>query len=186
MELLVGFILGIVASIIASFVFKALESSIPLSKQKRLITFFRNPKLFVNLHRDTEERKIKELIEKLFKAWETKDIELYLSCWADDTVRIVGTDSTTKESKDEIARKFNASFDKYSDIRVEALVLDDITLGPRAGTATAKVHYRFSLTRSSDYLPIAEEAQELYSLRQTKGEWIIASNIDHFYEIGAS
>jgi len=62
MELLVGFILGIVASIIASFVFKALESSIPLSKQKRLITFFRNPKLFVNLHRDTEERKIKELI----------------------------------------------------------------------------------------------------------------------------
>ncbi len=57
MELFIGFLLGIVASIIASFAFKAFESALPLSKQKRLFGFLKNPSLFMRIRFNTEEKK---------------------------------------------------------------------------------------------------------------------------------
>jgi len=119
MELFIGFLIGIVASIIASFAFKAFESALPLSKQKRLFGFLKNPSLFMRIRFNTEE-KIKELIVKLFNAWETKDPEEYLSCWSDDAIRVVGTNSPIKENKKTIKTKFMDAIEKYSTIKVDA------------------------------------------------------------------
>ncbi len=76
------------------------------------------------------------------------------------------------------------AIEKYSTIKVDALVSDEIAIGPRPGTAVATVHYRFRLLRSEDGLPVIEDAQEVYSIRKANDGWLIASNIDHFYEIG--
>ena len=184
MQLLIGFILGVVSSAIASFLFRWYEMDVPIVKQKRMIVFCRNPALYIKLRLNTEERRIKQVIERLFNAWENKDLYAYASCWADDAVRIIGVTSTQEEDKSEILEKFRSSCQKYSVIRVTALIYDDISIGPRQGTSFVKVHYRFELVRAKDGLPVVEESQEVYSLRLRDTSWQIATNIDHFYEIG--
>jgi len=138
----------------------------PLVKQKRMMAFFRNPALYLRMRLNTDERRIKEVIERLFSAWEMKDLNAYSSCWSSDAVRIVGTDSPIKENKAQILDKFRSSCQKYSVIKVLAIVFDNISIGPRQGTATAKVHYRFELFRKSDGLPIFEDSQEIYALKK--------------------
>ena len=137
-----GFISGVVASLIAGLLFRLWEIDVPLVKQKRMMALLRNPTLFIRLRLDTNERRIKELIERLFLAWKMKDLNAYSSCWATDAVRIVGSESSIKEDKPKIIEKFLSSCQKYSDINVSAVVFDNIKIGPRQGMATAMVHYR--------------------------------------------
>ena len=66
-----GFISGVVASLIAGLLFRLWEIDVPLVKQKRMMALLRNPTLFIRLRLDTNERRIKELIERLFLAWKT-------------------------------------------------------------------------------------------------------------------
>ncbi len=96
MEFIVGFISGVLASVIASFLFRWFEIDVPLVKQKRMMAFFRNPALYLRLKLNTDERRIKQLVERLFFAWEMKDLNAYSSCWADDAVKIVGSESPYK------------------------------------------------------------------------------------------
>lgn len=185
MEFIAGFISGVLASVIASFLFRWFEIDVPLVKQKRMMAFLRTPALFIRLRLNTDERRIKELIERLFLAWEMKDLNAYSSCWAADAVRVVGPESPIKEDKPQIIEKFQSSCQKYSVIKVHALVFDDISIGPRQGMATAKVHYRFEFIRESDGIPMFEDSQEIYSLKFRNDLWQIFSNLDHFYEIGS-
>lgn len=185
MELIAGFFLGVVTSIIASFLFRWFEMDVPLVKQKRMMAFLRNPALYLRLKLNTDERRIKELIERLFLAWETKDLNAYSFCWAANAVRIVGSESPINEDKAQIIEKFRSSCQRYSVIKVPALVFDDISIGPRQGMATAKVHYRFELVRESDGIPIFEDSQEVYSLKFRNDSWQIFANMDHSYEIGS-
>jgi len=184
MQFLAGFILGVVTSVIADFLFRWLEPIVPLSRQKRMMAFFRNPVLYFKLKLNTDERRIKKLIEHLFRAWETKDLNAYASCWTAEAVRTIGAMSTQDENKLQIVETFRSSCHKYSVIKVAALVFDKITLDSQQWTAIVKLHYRFELIRASDGLPIFEESQEFYSLKFLNGSWLIASNIDHYYEIG--
>jgi Domain of unknown function (DUF4440) len=182
--MLVGFILGIIASLLASFTY----ASLPPHRQRPILAFLRNPRLFIRLRCATEERRVKSRIDALFSAWARKDLPAYLSCWAEDAVRIIGTESNVKEDKSLIGAKFSAAGTRYFEIGVSSVVFDSITIGPRPGTAVAEVSYRFVLTRTEDLLPVVEDSREVYALRVVQGEWLIASNIDHFYEIrpGAS
>lgn len=184
MGFIAGFILGVLASVIASFLFRCFEIDVPLVKQKRMMAFLRSPALFIRLRLNTDERRIKELIERLFLAWERKDLDAYSSCWAADAVRVVGSESPIKEDKRQIVEKFQSSCQKYSVIKVLAIVFDKISIGPRPGTAIAMVHYRFDLVRESDGIPKSEDSQEVYLLKFRNGSWQILSNMDHCYVIG--
>jgi hypothetical protein len=108
---------------------------------------------------------------------------LYLSCWADDCVRIQGLDANVRESKPQIEAKFRSSASKYEIITVPVLIIEDIRVGPDRNTATADVYYRFELVRSDDQLPTIELSREVYSFRNLQGNWKVAANIDHFSEI---
>jgi hypothetical protein len=62
MELLLGFILGIVASVIASFLFSWFTVVVPQDRQRKFVSLLRNPRLSLRVLRDTEERKVRDRI----------------------------------------------------------------------------------------------------------------------------
>jgi len=180
-----GFLLGVIATVFSDAIAAWLARVIPIGFTRRLTAMAANPRLYLRTLRDTPERRIKLLIEQLFRAWEKKDLETYLSCWADNAIRIVGTNANVEETKVQIGEKFSASCQRYSDIEVDSLVLERVDLSPRCGdSAIAEVRYRFCLTRARDALPVLEDAREVYSMRRHEGVWRIASNIDHFFVVG--
>ena len=184
-SVVVGFLFGsVLTGIFSDAIAGWLLRAAPLRYKRQLGAVAGNPRLYFRLLRETEERKIFTLLTTLFKAWESKDLAGYSSCWAENAVRIVGVQSQEEENKQQITHKFEASCAKYAEIRVESLTLESITLGPTSDTAVAMVRYRFHLVRSRDQLPIVEDTREVYSLRLLDGAWVVASNIDHFYEIG--
>jgi uncharacterized protein (TIGR02246 family) len=183
MELLLGFILGIVTSVIASFLFSWFTVVIPQDRQRKFVSVLRNPRLSLRVLRDTEERKVKDRIQTIFKAWCEKDSATYLSCWADDCVRVIGTNSTIKENKEAIAAKFAQSCEKYSEITVPIFIVENIRVSHDSLSARAEAFYKFVLTRAEDSLPVIESSKEFYSLRKENGEWLIVSNGDYFSDI---
>lgn len=181
MELFFGFVLGCIASMLATVCLNA----IPTYRQRPILSLLRNPRLFVQLHRDTEQRRIKLLIDSLFKAWEEKSLQKYMECWASDAVRVIGPSNTVVEHLPEIEESFKKASCRYRTIRVMSAIIADI--GIRETTpneATVEVHYRFHLTREADLLPVCEEATEFYILRRTEHEgWRIVSNLDHSKDV---
>lgn len=182
MEYLIGFILGVLASILASFV----VSTIPPERQRWLTALMRNPSLLFRLKRAGPEREIRDLLQKLFRAWESKNLSEYLDCWAEDCIRLTGPTSSNKEDKAAIRAKFEDSCRRHSQIRVTALILKDVRLVPMGDRAIAEVFYRFALTRTEDSLPIHETADEVYSLHKEEARWLITANIDHYHEVGST
>lgn len=161
-------------------------NAIPDHRQRPILSLLRNPQLFIQLHGDTEQRRIKVLIDSLFKAWEEKDLEKYMACWAPDAVRVVGPTNTVVNRLGDIEKSFKKSSSCYRTIRVFSALIEDIEIRTRTpNEAVAEVHYRLQLTRESDALPVCEEATEFYILRRTQGQgWRIASNLDHSKDIG--
>jgi hypothetical protein len=183
MELLVGFIFGVVASLIASYIFTWLTPLLSLKQQKQIKVYISKPLLFVRLLRHTDERRIKDRIVALFEAWTTKSPDDYLSCWADNAVRLPGPSSEDNENKEMIERKFRASCQKYSVIKVSRLVIENIIIDADKITARANVYYRFDLTRADHPLTFSDESREAYILKKTGGVWSITANIDYYLDL---
>lgn len=179
-----GFLLGVLATVFSDAIASWLAGVAPIGFTRWLSAIAANPRLYFRTRRNTPERRIKILIEQLFRAWEKKDLETYLSCWADDAVRIVGTNANVEETKVQIGEKFSASCQRYSDIKVESLILERVDLSPQCNSAIVEARYRFCLTRTRDGLPVLEDAKEVYAIRRHEGVWRIASNIDHFFVVG--
>lgn len=189
MELLFGFALGFLASALAGI----LLNSIPAYRQRPFLASLRNPRLLIRLRLDTEERRIKRLIETLFDAWEERDPVKYRSCWAEDAVRVVGPKSDVVYHLSDIQKVFSQALERYLSTEVVALIFDAVELlhapmpkpqnskEPPAH-ATAQVHYRLKMVRL-DSLPEHEEATEFYTLKRVAGLWRIASNLDHSQDI---
>ena len=134
---------------------------------------------------DSQQKLIRILIDKLFHAWEEKDLECYLSCWTNDAVRVIGSTNTVVENITEIEECFRKSISRYSAINVQSSVIEDIEIRKSTpNEAVAEVHYRFQLIRESDYLPVHEEATEFFVLRKTVAAgWQIRSNLDHSRDV---
>lgn len=184
MQLIIGFILGVVASVIASFLFTWLTAIFPFERQRWIVAFIRAPILHVKLNFRTDEREIRDRIRTLFRAWRDKDMETYLSCWSEDCVRVVGSTSTVKEDKAAIADKFRGSCAKYVEISTPVVAVENVRISPDSTNAVAEVYYRFELIRVEDSLPAVECSKEFYSLRKLDDHWVIVSNIDWFSEVG--
>jgi hypothetical protein len=183
-EIIIGFVLGVVSSVLASFLFSWVTAIFPFERQRWFIAFLRNPMLKARIAFRAEDRKIRDRIHRVFCAWRDKDLESYLSCWAEDCIRIIGSSSTVKEDKLAIAEKFKRSCEEYREISTPIVVIDNIKISPDGCNAVAEVYYRFELTRIDDSLPAVESSREFYSLRLSDGDWIIFSNIDYFTESG--
>ncbi len=181
MELFIGFVLGIIASILATI----LLNVIPTYRQWPILSLFRNPRFFIQLRRDTSHRRIKDVIESIFQAWEEKDLDKYIECWAPDAVRVVGPTNSVTEGLPEIEESFRQSIARYRAIRVMAVVVENIDIRESTpNEAIAEVHYRFRLIRHADSLPIHEEATEFYVFRRVaENRWQIASNLDHSKDV---
>lgn len=181
MEIFLGFVFGCVASMLATLILNA----IPAYRQRPILSLLRNPVLFLQLHRNTEQRRIKALIDSLFKAWEEKDLKKYMACWASDAVRVVGPANTIVDHLPDIEEGFKKSANRYSAIRVLSAHIEDIKIRETTpDEAVVEARYRFHLTRAADLLPLYEEATEFYVLRRTKHEgWRIASNLDHSKDV---
>ncbi|MFC1679097.1 hypothetical protein ACFL2T_02675 [Elusimicrobiota bacterium] len=179
MDIILGFILGVIASVFASFI----VSSLPTHRYRPLIAFGKNPGLFIRLLVGGEEQIIYNRISVLFRAWETKNEKAYLECWTEDAVRIVGAKSNSKQNKDKIGKVFRASCKRYLKIKVPCAILEQVSLNPSKNKAIAHVYYRMDLVRSKDNLPVYEESREVYALKKSERKWLITSNIDHFCEI---
>jgi len=181
MEIFLGFVLGCIASMLATIFLNA----IPSYRQHLLLSLLRNPRLFVQLHRDTEQRRIKTLIDSLFRAWEEKNLQKYIACWAGDAVRVVGPTNIVVDHLPDIEEGFKKSVARYRTIRVLSVVIEDIDIrATNPNEAVVEAHYRFQLTRESDLLPIHEEATEFYVLRRTDHQgWQIVSNLDHSKDV---
>lgn len=179
MELFLGFILGLISSLFASYAFAWLAPLLPVSQQKQVKIYILKPRLFFKLLLHTDERQIKDRITSLFMAWTSKNLEDYLSCWAESAVRLYGPSLQAEEFKEDIKRKFTESCRKYSIIKVSNLVFENIQVNSDHVTATANVFYRFELIRADIGLPVIEECREVYVLRKTGGVWSITANRDH-------
>ena len=179
MELFLGFVVGVVASILASLI----VSILPTHQYRPVIAFGRNPSLFFRLLHHGEERQIKGRIDALFDAWRKKDSKAYLACWAEDAIRIVGPKSNEEYKKGSIGAGFNAACLRYSKIDAPCVILEHIAFSPTRDNAVVHVYYRMNLLRAQDGLPVFEESSEVYALRKADGDWLITSNIDHFCEI---
>jgi uncharacterized protein (TIGR02246 family) len=181
MELFLGFVLGCIASMLATIFINA----IPAYRQRPLLSLLRNPRLFIQLRRDSEQKKIKALIDSLFRAWEEKNLQKYMACWSNDAVRVVGPTNTVVDHLPEIGEGFKKSIARYRTIRVLSAVIEDIDIRPTTpDEAMVEAHYRFQLTREPDLLPVHEEATEFYVLRRTEQQgWLIASNLDHSKDV---
>ncbi len=106
MDVAIAFVLGILTSIISSYIFLWLTERIPLERQRLLLRYVRRPRLSLRLLRKSEERRAADTIRRLFAGWCAKDLALYLSCWSDDCVRVKGVGTATKDDKDAIRNKF--------------------------------------------------------------------------------
>ncbi len=96
----------------------------------------------------------------------------------------MGSVSTVKEDKNTIAQKFIRSCKRYSEISTPVIAFENIRISPDSRNAIAEVYYRFELIRAEDSLPAVESSREFYSLRKSGDEWLIASNIDYFTDVG--
>ncbi len=184
MELFIGFVLGVIASILATIFLNA----IPMYRQRSILSLLRNPRLYIQVHRDSPEKRIKERIESLFQAWEEKDLNKYIMCWSKDAVRMIGPTNSVTEGLQEIGNSFQQSIARYQVIRVVAVILENINIHKSTpNEAVAEVHYRFQLIRDEDSLPIHEEATEFYVLKRvSENDWKITSNLDHSKDISKS
>ena len=181
MDLLLGFVLGFIASTLAAIFLNA----IPPHRQRSWVSLLRNPRLFINLRSDTEHKKIKALLDSLFRAWEEKNVEAYLACWEADAVRVIGSTNAVADRLPEIEQGFKASIARYRTIRVMSVVVEDIDIrGTDSNEALVEAHYRFQLTREPDLLPVHEDATEFYVVRRSEEHgWRIASNLDHSRDV---
>ncbi len=184
MDLLIGFILGVVASIVASFVFLWMTAAVPKIRQRPIVALIRNPSLFWKLRASTPERDVKERICALFRAWVKRDRDAYLICWAEGATRVYGLRAEKRQSKADIAAHFDGAIAKYSEIRVIGPVFEDIRILAGGARAVAEIAYRFALTQAQDSIPVHEESREAYALEKVDGTWFINSNIDHYSELG--
>lgn len=179
-----AFVFGVIATVFSDAIASWIVRIISMRFTRWLSAVAANPVLHLRAQRNTPEREIKLIINQLFRAWEEKDLDAYLACWSKDAIRIFGPQGAIEETKEQICEKFIQSCRRYTNIRVESIVLERITLSPKSDSAIVELRYRFSLVRSRDGLPVLEDAKEVYGMRRQDGLWHINSNIDHFYTVG--
>lgn len=175
-DLTIGFVLGLFGTLL----FEGVKSLISPLIIKRVGVLAVNPWLSLKINTPFRlENKVVATVKDLFRSWETKNLNTYASCWHHNGYKITGHPDNPPQYIGDIQSAFIASTNKYSQIKVKHLLIEGVDI--KNSLATITLSYRFSLTRTTDELPIIEEAQEVYRLGlDNKGVWKILANYDHF------
>jgi len=175
-----AFILGVLSSVLAAAFVAWLMTTVSARTKDVVVAFLSNPILQIRIHLSTKQAKITQVIRRIFEAWESKSADAYVACWHAQAVRIVGPKVPAGSHLD-IKQHFERSCERYSEIRTESLVFESVRVDyPREHMALVQVHYRQVMLEKDTFLPLIEEAREIYVLVEDQGGWLIRSNFDHF------
>ena len=181
MEIVVGFFLGVVTSILTSLFVKTFNDRFPSASDSRLFLTVKNPLRHVQIRRAKAPI---ETIRRVFAAWETKDEEAYQSCWDPNAIKNVGDYYSTKQHFNEIVQRFRENCSAYESIEIRYLNIEKVTWSVDKNTARVRSRYGQRLDRK-DGLLIEERGQETYALTQSDdGVWRIRANWDESAVLG--
>jgi L,D-peptidoglycan transpeptidase YkuD (ErfK/YbiS/YcfS/YnhG family) len=176
--LVLGFLLGVLSSVIAAPLIWWATRLLPRRLVVRGASLAIHPLLPFKLARPPV-RDSQAVIDQLFAAWAERDRDRYLSCWHADAVktqRRTGADHE-RVGRDAIAAGFDESCSRYSVIRVPWWLVENAAIESDVDVVLC-VAYEMALVRASDGISIVEEGHEQYRVIQDGGRWVIDSNFD--------
>lgn len=178
--LLLGFVLGVLSSIVATPLIWWAMHVLPRRVVVRTTAVALHPLLPLRLRR-APARDAQAIIDRLFTAWGIRDRDLYLSCWHPDGVRTqrrLGHEHDL-QTLEAIGRRFDESCGRYSEIKVPWWTVENVAIGSDLDVFL-NVAYQMTLVRQADGILLVEEGREQYRLSATDGRWAISSNFDIF------
>jgi Domain of unknown function (DUF4440) len=179
MEVVLGFFIGVGTSILTGLFVKTFNDRFPTASDSRFFLTVKNPLRHFQISR---ARGPIATIENVFKAWETKDEDLYRACWHDEATKTVGEYHSAKQELAEIVERFRTNSRSYESIQIKYLNIERVSWDHM--TAQVWTRYGQRLVRE-DGLPIEERGQEGYALTQAAdGAWRIRANWDTSAVIG--
>jgi Domain of unknown function (DUF4440) len=182
MEIVVGFFIGVVTSILTAPFVKTFNDRFPSVADSRFFLTLKNPLRHFQISRARDPI---ATIGNVFRAWETKNEDLYRACWHDEATKTVGEYHSTKQHVDEIVERFRANSRTYESVEVKYLNIERVSWTADHMTAQVWTRYGQRLVRE-DGLPVEERGQEGYALTQTTdGAWRIKANWDTSAVMGA-
>ena len=116
-------------------------------------------------------------IENLFKAWETKDLALYVDQWHPGAIQWIGQ---SPRSLAAIEAKRRTDFSRFKQVNV---ISHEIKIeNPEAETVLARVTYSMRYQRTDGKVLDETDMRETYKLTYSpqKKRWLIAENFDYF------
>jgi hypothetical protein len=180
MEIVVGFFIGVVTSILTAPFVKTFNDRFPSVSDSRFFLTLKNPLRHLQISR---ARGPIATIENVFRAWETKNEDLYRACWHDETTKTVGEYHSTKQHVDEIVERFRVNSRAYKSIEIKYLNIESVSWDDH--TARVRTRYGQRLVSEAGLL-VEERGQELYALTQDQqGAWRIQANWDLSAVMGA-
>lgn len=181
----VGYIAGVVSSVVTAAVTWVIATRLSPGTKKRVAARARHPFVGLRLLFSNEYRAIRRRIDGLFDAWTRKDPVQYRDAWDPQARRIRSFASTgdTTHTLDEIVTSFNESCARYRRIAVPWVVVENIRF-EADDFATVQVSYRMELIRGDDNLPFVEDGGETYTLRKAESTWRILANWDRYQIYG--
>ena len=116
-------------------------------------------------------------IDNIFKAWERRDVDLYLEQWHPLGRQWIGT---TSRSMAEIAERRRKDFERYR--RVQVLDYKVEIDNPASDPVIARVTYSMRFQKPDGTWVNENDFRETYKLTFLKAEnrWVIRENFDYF------
>ena len=181
MEIVLGFFIGVGTSILTSLFVKTFNDRFPSASDSRFFLTVKNPMRHLQIHR---ARDPVETVRSVFRAWETKDEELYRSCWNEEAIKTVGDYFSEKQNLSEIVARFRTNIGAYESIEIKYLNIESVSRNRNRGTVQVQTRYGQRLVRG-DGLSIEERGHEGYVLAQSEdGAWRIRANWDESAVMG--
>lgn len=179
--LLLGFVLGVLSSIVATPLVAWMMRVLPRRMVVGTTAVALHPLLPVKLRRPPA-RQSRSVVERLFRSWTEQDRDLYASCWHTDAVRTqrrLGLE-LDRQPLELIALRFDESCGLYSEIKVPWWVVENAAIRSDRDVVLS-VAYQMTLVRRADGIQLVEDGREQYRITAVDGRWAIRSNFDTFW-----
>jgi hypothetical protein len=181
MEIVLGFFIGVVTSILTGLFVKTFNDRFPTASDSRFFLTVKNPIRHLQMSR---ARGPIATIKRVFNAWETKDEDAYRSCWHDEATKSAGDYFSTKQHLNEIVERFRANSSTYESIEIKYLNIESVHWSVDRKSTRVKTRYGQRLVRQ-DGLLVEERGRESYVLTQDPGgAWRIRANWDESSVMG--
>lgn len=168
-----GFLFGLVGNIWVSNIL-----SFPRSQVLQYINWLVHPfRTFLMLISPTFWC-CRKVLHKIYRSWELEDFTAYSELWHQNAIQVTGEHGEPK-NREKIFENFKSKMNLYNDKRTTLKIITGFE-NMSSGDALLYVLYQIRLIRKSDGMPVIEEANEVYRLKEFDGKWMVTHNYDHF------